>query len=222
MKLSQQFDLSKTTWCPHKLLQAFTIIVIRSTHWILLLFRLLETWRILDLIWNFCQDFYLFMQFLLRNWVRVSCHVHIARDWDQEHDRERDWEQGLQYIMQNCSHCTRTWNGTRPIVSCCASPFPCTSPIPLPVQLNVPLDGFVARNIKIFTISELQHEDSLRWNGNVGSDIRMFVPWSGPQRNQQCLSTIVSQIWSDSITLVPFIDICTLMEKHKFSGFLNT
>ena len=36
--------------------------------------------------------------------------------------------------LQNCSHCTGTWNGTRPIVSYCASPGPCTCPVPVRMQ----------------------------------------------------------------------------------------
>ena len=41
---------------------------------------------------------------------------------------------GLLYLRQNCSHCTRTWNGTRHIVSNCVSPVPCICPVPFLMQ----------------------------------------------------------------------------------------
>ena len=40
---------------------------------------------------------------------------------------------GLLYITQNCS-LHRSWNETRPIVSYCASPIPCTCTIPVTMQ----------------------------------------------------------------------------------------
>ena len=36
--------------------------------------------------------------------------------------------------MQNCSHCTGTGSGIRPIVSYCVSPVPCTCPVPVQLQ----------------------------------------------------------------------------------------
>ena len=48
---------------------------------------------------------------------------------------------GFVYIIQNCSYCTRTWNGTRPIVSYCASPIPCPCPGPGSVQCERAIRG---------------------------------------------------------------------------------
>ena len=47
-------------------------------------------------------------------------------------------------LLCRTSHCTRTWNGTRPIVSYCASSVPCTCPVPVLCSVKVPLDVHLA------------------------------------------------------------------------------
>ena len=64
--------------------------------------------------------------FMQATWARLLVALHGTGT--ESGNGTETGNNGLHYIMQNCSHCTATRNGTRPTVSCCASP------VPIPVQ----------------------------------------------------------------------------------------
>ena len=84
------------------------------------------------------------------SWVMVNCgetlkfssYFYAMKYFNGSGARSGTKNNGLLNVMQDCSHCTRAWNGTRPIVSYCASPVPCTCPVPVRVQCERAIGTF--------------------------------------------------------------------------------
>ena len=101
--------------------------------------------------------------------------VHTARKRNRDRDRERNWKNGLLYIIQNCSYCTGPEQGQGPgsgtgNLAMGSTPiFPVHVPIPVPCSVNAPLLSFVFNSENSWTLPETLYREKLNCSKRISS-----------------------------------------------------
>ena len=115
-------------------------------------------------------------------------------------------------IMQNCSHCTRTWNGTRPIVSYCAVPFP----VPVPFPFPFPFPFLCSVNMPPVCHNQDCDFNRRDWKDNL---IRNIYPEVSLPVNPNSFPSLISFVQFTLSINVDVIKWCHLGRHTKMSTF---